>query len=323
MGSKHVSIADAGGTKGLYNHGTMPFRNKLCKLLVTSVLACTAAGAQAKLKVLISVDMEGVAGVVGWKTDAMSSSRDYASARKLMEGETNAAIRGAFDAGATDVLVADAHGDFTNLEPDTVDPRVRLIRGFPRVYGMVEGIARDVDAVVLIGYHAPEGVLHGSMAHTFTGSMTLKLNGAVASEATFNAAICGSFGVPVVFLSGDTAATADIRSAIPGVQTVATKDGIVFNAINSISPELSRKRIHDGVQLALSNRAQVKPYAVSTPVQMEIRYHDISQADLVSMWPQATRDPADAFTVRILAKDMTEASRDLLVADILSAVSHE
>src|SRR5579863_532901 len=151
---------------------------RLSPASILLLLCCLPVAAQPpSLKVLISADMEGVAGVISWKIDSQAATRDYAQMRRVMTAEVNAAVAASFEAGATEVTVADSHGDFANLDPETLDPRCRLVRGWPRPLGMMEGLTADTAAVVFIGYHAPEGTANAILAHTFTGSMDLRLNG--------------------------------------------------------------------------------------------------------------------------------------------------
>ena len=175
-----------------------PGENWVVALLM---LVNAARAEQKKLKVYISADMEGVDGVVTWDVQGMPKGREYEEFRRVMTQEVNAAIAGAFKAGATEVLVSDDHHDSQNLDLELLDRRVELIRGGPTPLGMMQGIDTSFDAVVFIGYHASEGQ-PGVLSHSFTGSMEIKLNGQVVPEAGFNAAIAEELE-SVVFLSGD------------------------------------------------------------------------------------------------------------------------
>jgi D-amino peptidase len=275
----------------------------------------------ASLKVLISADMEGIADVTSWKIDSQPPVRDYQQMRRLMTAEVNAAVSAAFDAGATEVSVADSHGDFANLDPETLDPRCSLIRGWPRPLGMMEGLNAATGAVVLIGYHASEGTPNAILAHTFTGSMVLRLNGDAMSEASFNAAVAGELHVPVVFLSGDDQAVADANAKIGPIETVVTKKSLGFNSGIMIAPTTVTQAIHDGVVRGIRRRAEFHPRAVSTPITLEWRFNNLTQAELVSYLPNSTR--SDGYSVRFTVRNMAEASRLLTVVDLISAVSHE
>jgi D-amino peptidase len=287
--------------------------------LVFHSLAANAQ--QAGLKVLISADMEGVADVTNWKIDSQPASRDYVQMRRLMTNEVNAAVTAAFDAGATEVTVADSHGDFANLDPEALDPRCNLVRGWPRPLGMMQGLTADTAAIVFIGYHAPEGTPNAILAHTFTGSMDLRLNGKSVSEGAFNAAVAAELHVPVVFLSGDDQAVADAKANIGPIETVTTKQSLSFNAGIMKAPATVTLAIHEGVLRGIRRRADFHPVAPVTPIVLEWRFNNLTQADLVSYLPSSTR--VDGYTVRFTVHNMTDASLLLTVVNVISATSRE
>src|SRR6188474_2027577 len=187
---------------------------RLALLAAIATLACAVipagVGAQQPqgqpLKVFISVDMEGLAGVVT-STDVSETGRDYEHFRKIMAGETNAAITGAFNAGATEVVVRDSHGAKQNLLPADLDPRARLLRGASSApKNMMEGIDATFGAAVFIGYHARAGTPDAILAHTSNGNVVdFSINGTSLPEAGYNALVAGLYDVPVVFVSGDRA----------------------------------------------------------------------------------------------------------------------
>lgn len=298
---------------------------RVCVLIgAFSVMLCgspATAAAQPAVKVLISADMEGVAGVTSWPIDASAKGRDYAASQRLLAGEVNAAIEGAYDAGATEVIVTDAHGDFANLQPEMLDKRAQLVRGWPRPLGMVHGIARDFAAVVLIGYHAPEGTADAVLAHTFSGTLSLTLNGAPMSETGVSAAISGAFGVPVVFVSGDRATTEEARKLLGPAQTAVVKESIGFTSGVMLSPDAARKRIREGVALGVKQRKDIRPLVVTTPIVADIRFKDVAAAEFVSYIPAITRTASD--TIRFTAADMPEASRFLAVIITMAAIMHQ
>jgi D-amino peptidase len=289
-------------------------------VLCFSLIALLADAEQPALKILISADMEGVADVVNWKVDSQAGTRDYAQARRLMTAEVNAAVLAAFTAGATEVTVADSHGDFANLDPEALDPRCRLIRGWPRPLGMMQGISADTAAVIFIGYHAPEGA-SGILAHTFTGSMTLRLNGKPVSEGAFNAAVAAEFHAPVVFLSGDDQAVADAKANIGPIEAVVTKEALSFNAGVMTAPVAVTRLIQEGVLRGIRRRAEFHPVALTTPITLEWRLNNVTQAEVVSYLPNSVR--VDPYTVRFTVGNMVEASRLLAVVDLISSVSRE
>jgi D-amino peptidase len=299
----------------------------VCSMLAGASLLCPAQQSispskqKQPLKVLISADMEGIADVTNWKIDSQPAGRDYGEMRKQMTAEVNAAATAAFGAGATEVTVADSHGDFDNIDPELLDQRCLLVRGWPRPLGMMQGLTPDTGAVILIGYHAPEGVPDAILAHTFTGSMVLRLNGKAVSEAAFNAAVAAELGVPIVFLSGDDKAVADATANIGPIETVITKKALSFNAGTMTAPSTVTQEIHDGVARALNRRRDSRPVATALPATLEWRFNNVTQAEMVSYLPGATR--IDGNTVKFTVANMAEGSKLLTAVDLISAVSHE
>src|SRR5262249_41259247 len=210
-------------------------------------LISAALPQQTKLKVYISADMEGIGGV-DTLLQTQPQGRDYEKFRRLMTLEVNAAISGAFDAGATEVLVSDSHGDAQNIDVELLNKRARLVRAWPRPLMMMQGIDSSFDAVVFVGYHAAEGEAAEILSHTFTGNEEVRLNGQAVPEAGFNAAIAGEFHVPVVFLSGDQSITATARKMFGPIETATVKEAIGYYSAISIHPEEAQRLITERVQ---------------------------------------------------------------------------
>ena len=275
---------------------------------IVLAFASHAADAQARrLKVYISSDMEGLAGVVaGWQVSA--GERDYTIGRRLMIAETNAAIAGAFDAGATEVIVNDSHGSQTNLIAEELDRRASLITGSPKPFGMMQGIDSTFDAVVFIGYHAQASTADAVLGHTYSGALKrVTLNGREVGEYGLNAAAAGHFGVPVVFIAGDRAVVEQARSLIPGVEGLAVKDGIGQTAARTLHPADARERISAGVKAALAKRAQIRPVPMTRPVTIEVELSVVEYADAVAMVPGVRR--VSGRVVSYTAPDMAAAYR--------------
>lgn len=238
-------------------------------LAVAAVLTLSAQ--QARLKVFISVDMEGLAGVVTG-SDVTPTGPDYAHFRAIMAAETNAAVDGAFRAGATDVLVRDSHGSKQNLLPSDVDLRARLLRGQgtgPK--NMMEGIDGSFGAVVFIGYHAKAGTPNAVLEHTSTGNVVdFSINGVSLPEAGYNAMVAGLYDVPVVFIAGDKAVVDQVRGLLGPIEGVAVKEEIA-DASNGMSPKQAQEAITRGVEQGVRNRARAKPYKVPGPYTMVLK----------------------------------------------------
>jgi D-amino peptidase len=229
-------------------------------------------GSAAPLKVFISVDMEGLAGVVTGN-EVSANGPDYAHFRTIMAGETNAAIEGAAKAGATDFLVRDSHGAKQNLLPGDVDPRARLLRGAstgPK--NMMEGIDASFQAAIFIGYHARAGTPNAILAHTSNGNVTdFAINGVSMPEAGYNALVAGLANVPVAFVAGDQAFVDQVREILGPVEAVAVKQAVVGGGVNSLSPAEARRQIQAGVERALRRLGDFKPYKLNPPYTMVLK----------------------------------------------------
>ena len=282
------------------------------KWLILAIGLALASGLRAqtaaeKLKVFISADMEGIGGVSTWSVQAGSKGREYEKFRELMTREVNAAIEGAFAAGATEVLVGDSHGDAQNIDVELLDKRVRLIRAWPRPLGMMQGIDASFGAVVFIGYHAAEGRENATLSHSFNGTIEVSLDGVTVPEAGFNAAIAGDFGVPVVFLSGDQTICADARKLLGPIETAAVKDATGFYSATMMHPEEAQRLIREGVRRGVERRREIKPYKIAHPVRLQIRFNDIVNAEVVAMLPGVERPAGNVIVFQ--GRDMVEVSK--------------
>jgi D-amino peptidase len=241
-------------------------------LFATLVLATSASGQRPDaLRVFISVDMEGLAGVVAG-SDVSASGRDYEHFRSIMAGETNAAIEGAIAAGASYILVRDSHGAKLNLLPGDVDRRAHLLRGQstgPK--NMMEGIDSTFDAVIFIGYHASAGTPGAILAHTSTGNVIdFSINGVSLPEGGYNALVAGLYGVPVVFVAGDQAVVDQLRGLLGPVAAVAVKQQVADASIG-MSPAAAQAAIRRGVEQAIRDRDRARPYTLTAPYTMVLR----------------------------------------------------
>lgn len=203
-------------------------------LVVTALsVAAPDLSAQRPRKVYISADLEGISGVNS-DNQTGAAGAEYGRARKLMAEDVNAAIRGAFEGGATDVLVNDSHGGQRNLLPEDLDPRARLISHSFKRHGMMEGLDESFDAVIFVGYHARAGTPRGLFAHTGSGVVRdLQVNGKSVGEGGMNAILAQWYGVPVVMITGDDVAVEQQKETSPNVRGVVVK-----RAINSRAVEL-------------------------------------------------------------------------------------
>lgn len=237
------------------------------------LLAMTGtAGAQSGdgLKVFISVDMEGITGVVNGD-DASRGGKDYDYFRQTMTREANAAIEGALAAGATEIIVRDSHGSALNLLPEMLNRNSKLLRDWSEgpMY-MMEGIDESYDAAIYVGYHARAGTPNGVLDHTSSGNVTdVKINGISMPETGYNALMAGYYGVPVVFVAGDQAVCDQAEELLGNVETVAVKEGIGAAALN-LHPEVAREQIREGVERALRNLDDYEPYRLEPPYTLQL-----------------------------------------------------
>lgn len=252
------------------------------------------------MRVYISIDAEGCSGIYKL-AQVMPENPDYEFCRRMMEGDANAAVRGAFRAGASEVVINDAHNLGDNLRLDRLDPRVKLISGNDRPLSMMEGISSQFDAALLLGYHSRKGE-RGVISHTYyySSMYEVRINGTPVGEAEINGFLAGHFGVPVIFLSGDQFVTENIRQKVPGIHSVATKRAIGCGAAECLHPDVSQKMIEDGVFGALGDFKNIKPMAEKTWT-LEVQFLTPGHAAYASLLPGSKR-PAPA-VVRFEAPD--------------------
>ena len=254
------------------------------------------------MRVFISVDMEGVAGVATLDQIIRGGS-GYARAQALMTAEANAAVRGAFAAGATEVVVNDSHGTMDNLLHDALDPRARVLFGAPRPSCMVQGITRDDAVAVFVGYHAAAGS-DGVLAHTFSSNFTeVRINGAPMSEAEVNALYAAFYGVPVGVVTGDDQICQVAQKAFPGVTTVEVKKAVQFAATESLQPSAACELIERSVAMAVPGVGDLRPLAVPDELVAEADFVTPLHADMAASVPGTQRLTARSLRRRVSDPD--------------------
>jgi D-amino peptidase len=245
------------------------------------------------MKILISTDIEGVAGVYH-PEQTRAGNGEYERARVLMAQEANAAIAGAFDAGATEVLVNDSHGGFRNMPPDLLDPRAQAVQGKPRYLSMMAGVDQGVKAVCMIGYHSrAQG--RGILAHTINSFAfaRIRFNGQEMGEAGIYGALAGEHGVPVAMASGDDVFIEEHRELLTGTTFVRTKRATGQTSGVSLSPQQSCAAIRAGVTAALKDPSRLRPLVVPGPIAVRIQTTSPAMADLFCQWPTLERVAGD------------------------------
>ena len=237
--------------------------------------------------------MEGVAGISHAKPTTRGDP-GYPEAVRLMNGEANAAIYGAFDGGATEVVVNDSHGQMFNLTPEELDPRARLVQG-KKPWSMVEAASDGKFSVALfVGYHARAGHPRGTIAHTYTGRVTLAMvNGRPITEAAMNGLYLGALGIPVGLVSGDDALADELADWLPWAECVVVKRGVSWQAADSLHPERARALIRDGsrraVARAAASDAGLRVLALAPPLELSVEFANAGQADVAATIPGFVR----------------------------------
>lgn len=258
------------------------------------------------MKVFISVDMEGITGVVAWNHTEQGKD-GYERFRRIMTKEANAAAVGAFEAGASEVIINDSHSGMRNVIIEDLDPRIKLITGSSKPMSMMEGIGSDFDAVLLVGYHSQASSL-GVLNHTYTGRVAhYWVDGKVMGETGMNALIAGYYGVPVVFVSGDSEVTKEAKDLLGKVETVTVKEPRSQFSALCLHPSKAQDLIKETVTSALRNLSEYKPLVPGSPCTVRLQFHTSGQTDSASIMPGTVR--VDPVTVEFTGKDYIEAYR--------------
>lgn len=274
------------------------------------------------MKIYISCDMEGVAGVSSWEqVDARTYTPEYFIYQRYMTAEVCAAIDGARTAGATDVLVNDSHGPMRNLLLDELPADVRVIFGNRKPLSMNEGLGSGYAGVFYTGYHGAIGDANATLCHTYTPSVIYNVfvNGTRCSEATLNAAVAGHFGIPVLLITGDRVTIEGAKAQMPWITGVIVKESIGNYAVDSISPQAAQAAIREGAAQAMRNVAQAKPFVFEPPIVMEIDVTRVEQADWIGIIPGFER--TDARRVRFTHNDYPTAFRAFVAAFRMGALA--
>lgn len=256
------------------------------------------------MKVFVSVDLEGISGVVHGE-HTMRTGKEHDRARKLMTGEANAAISGAFEAGASEVLVNDSHGTMRNLIPEELHEDAKLITGSVKPLSMMQGIDRSFGAAFLVGYHARRGTLYGVLDHTYSGATvsSFMINGQELGETGMNALVAGGFDVPIVLVTGDSAVTSEAKNLLGNVETVTVKETVSRWSAKCLHPNKAREAIRQGAISALKRRSEMRPFKLKPPYEMRLELMNAGMADVAELIPD---------TRRIAPRILTYSSDDFL-----------
>ena len=271
-------------------------------------------------KVFVSVDMEGIWGVVHGNQTS-SASPEYGPARKWMVDDVNAVVAGLLEAGAGEIVVNDSHGSMRNIQADQLNPRAALLSGSPKPLSMMQGIDATYDAAVFVGYHARAGTAAAILDHTISSGTirAIRINGQELPEMGINAAIAGYYKVPVIMLSGDTEACAQARSIFGDtIVAAAVKEATGRYAARMLPQDEARALLKTSARDALARRAAAKPFQLSPPFTFDVEFLNAGQAEMPMMLPGLTR--TSPRSVSFAANDFIEGFK-LLRAIIALAAS--
>lgn len=283
----------------------------LCTLFLIFVLVfATTTEAQEKLKIYISTDMEGIVGVVT-SEQLGPSGFEYQRFREFMTQEVNAAIEAAFEAGVTEILVSDSHGNGQNLLIEKLPQNVRVVRSWPRPLMMMQGIDETFDGAIFLGYHSSTTNPKGVRAHTMSSARLadIRLNGISMPEAGINAAIAGHFNVPVIMISGDDAIVKEAQSLLGNIEGAVVKWAYSFHSAKTLTPKAAYDLIRQKVKVAINRIKEFKPYKLKQPINLEVTFKNYRPSEVLAYLPIVER--IDAHSIRFVGKDMVEVSKFL------------
>ena len=246
------------------------------------------------MKILLAVDMEGITGVTTWD-QVTPGHAEYVRFRKLMTQDVNAVIRGALEAGADEVVVADGHWNGSNILIEELDPRARLNSGSPSPFSMMQGIDESVDGVMFVGYHARNGTPNAVLDHTWSRLTVANvwLNDLLTGEYGLNGAVAGHFGVPVIMVSGDQTACAQVVETLGEMEAAVVKQATGRYAAECLPPQVTQELLFMSAARAvtrLSDGDVPEPFVLDTPVRLTVEFFTSDMADKASKMPFTQRD---------------------------------
>jgi D-amino peptidase len=263
------------------------------------------------MKLYISVDMEGITGLVD-HTHVDSDKHNYERSRIIMTDEANHAITAAFEAGCKEVVVNDSHSKMNNLLIERLHPETQLITGDVKPFSMVQGLDDSFAGAVFVGYHA-RATLKGVMSHSMIfGVRNMFINDVAVGELGFNAYVAGYYDVPLLMVAGDDGAAFEAEQLIPNVTTAVVKEAISRSAAKSLTPAKAGQLIREKTAFALKNRKKVRPLTPPDKPLLAIEFTNYGEAEWANLMPGTEIVPGTTI-VRFQAKDILEAYQAMLV----------
>jgi len=267
------------------------------------------------VKIFLSSDMEGTAGVVDWE-QCVGDGPEAAAGRRLLLDEVNAAIEGALSGGATEIVVNDSHSTMRNLPPEALAGEASYISGSHKPLYMMQGLDGSFDAVLFVSYHGSVGAPAG-LSHTYSPRVVVeaRLDGVVTGEAGINALVAAHYGVPVVLVTGDRCACEETAALIPGVHAAVVKEPVSRLAAHSLHPSRACALIREAAQQAVAGAATAQPpLLASATLEVSVRTTDIAEA---ASWVRGV-DRTGPRELRIRGRDALETYRSFCAAILLT-----
>ncbi len=270
------------------------------------------------MKVFLSSDMEGTAGIVDWE-QCIGDGPEARAGRRLLLAEVNAAIEGALAGGAIEVLVNDAHSVMRNLAPEELRGRASYLSGQHKPLYMMEGLDETFDAIFFVSYHAAMPS-PGTLSHTYNPRAVrdVRINGTMAGESGINALVAEHFAVPVALVTGDQFTVSEAAAFCPGIIGVQVKRSVGRHAAESLHPELACERIRHGAERAVRQLAAVAPPSFARPLQLEVDFASVGMAELATSLRGV--EQVGPMTVRMVDDEPLRLYRTFIAAIYLTRV---
>jgi D-amino peptidase len=272
------------------------------------------------VKVFISFDMEGVAGIVDW-SQCRAPGQPYEEGRLLLLGEVNAAIDGAVAGGATEIVCNDSHGTMNNLDPAALHGQASYVSGRHKPLYMMQGLDATADVVFMVGYHGSISGESSVLSHTYNPSVIshVSLNGVRVGESGINALVALAYGVPVGLITGDRQTAGEARPFLADAELVVVKESFTRFGASNLHPEMARAMITDGARRAVERVAGVKPPSISLPATLEVKVQTADMAEVASWVRGAER--TGVRTVSIRGEDPLAMFRSFVAVTYITRVA--
>jgi D-amino peptidase len=272
------------------------------------------------VKVFISFDMEGVAGIVDW-SQCRPPGQPYEEGRRLLLGEVNAAIDGALSGGATEIVCNDSHGTMNNLDPEALHGQATYVSGRHKPLYMMQGLDSSADVVFLVGYHGSISGESAILSHTYNPAVIsqVDLNGVPVGESGINALVAQAYGVPVGLITGDRQTIDEADPYLTEAERVVVKESFTRFSASSLHPEVARGMIAEGARWAVQRAAEMALPAIELPATLTVQMQTADMAEVGSWVRGAER--TDVRTVSITGEDPLEVFRSFVALTYITRQS--